>query len=251
MKPLLDGQVAIVTGAGSGIGKAIAACFAKEGAKTALIGRNEDKLKVALEEIALVCGHSSLMYKIADVSHVSQMAGALDQILQDWGRCDVLVNNAGITQDTLLMKMSDSQWDEVIATNLKSVFISCRHLVRVMLKQRSGSIINVGSVSGVMGNPGQCNYSAAKAGMVGFSKSLAKEVASRGVRVNVLAPGFVSTAMTQALGSSLEARYRDVIPLERFGTSEEIAQAALFLASSMASYITGQVLSVDGGLFMA
>lgn len=251
MKPLLDQSVAIVTGAGSGIGLAIASEFASQGAQVVMIGRNLEKLEQAAGDIQKKYPLAKLICKSADVSKTESIVPVLDEVLALTGRCDVLVNNAGITEDALLMKMTDVQWDSVIATNLRSVFVISRHLIRTMMRQRSGSIINMSSVSGLMGNPGQCNYAAAKAGLIGFSKSLAKEVASRGVRVNVVAPGFVTTAMTEALGASFEARYKELIPLERFGTSEEIAQVALFLASSMSSYMTGQVLSVDGGLFMA
>jgi 3-oxoacyl-[acyl-carrier protein] reductase len=216
-----------------------------------MIGRNLQKLQQAAKEIQLKCPGASLICKSADVTKSESIIPILDEVIAQTGRVDILVNNAGITEDALLMKMTDAQWDDVMTTNLRSVFVICRHLIRNMMRQRSGSIINVGSVSGIMGNPGQCNYAAAKAGLIGFSKSLAKEVASRGVRVNVLAPGFVATAMTETLGSSFEARYKELIPLERFGEPEEIAQCALFLASSMSNYVTGQVLSVDGGLFMA
>jgi 3-oxoacyl-[acyl-carrier protein] reductase len=251
MKPLLEDRVAIVTGAGSGIGLAIATQFAHQGALVAMIGRNLPRLEAAAASIQAQVPGARLICKSADVAKSESITVALDEILAQTGRCDVLVNNAGITQDSLLMKMTDAQWDEVIATNLRSVFVVSRHLIRTMLRQRSGSIINVGSVSGLMGNPGQCNYAATKAGMIGFSKSLAKEVASRGIRVNVIAPGFVETQMTESLGASFEARYRQLIPLERFGKPEEIADVALFLASHMSSYVTGQVLAVDGGLFMA
>lgn len=251
MNSLLDQRVAIITGAGSGIGLAIATQFACQGAQVVMIGRNLEKLKQAAQGIQAAYPEAKLIYKSADVAKSESILPVLDEVLALTGRCDVLVNNAGITEDSLLMKMTDAQWDDVMMTNLRSVFLISRHLIRSMLRQRSGSIINVGSVSGLMGNPGQCNYAAAKAGMIGFTKSLAKEVASRGIRVNVLAPGFVATAMTESLGNSFEARYRELIPLERFGKPEEIAQAAVFLASSMSSYITGQVLAVDGGLFMA
>lgn len=251
MKRLLDQRVAIVTGAGSGIGQAIAMAFAHSGARVALLGRTPAKLHLTCDEIMQKIPGAELLVAVADVSQADSFTAALDLVLQTWGRCDVLVNNAGITQDSLLMKMSDEQWDDVLTTNLRSVFVGCRHILRPMLKQRSGSIINISSVSGLMGNPGQCNYAASKAGVVGFSKSLAKEVASRSLRVNVIAPGFIESDMTRALSEPLEARYRETIPLGRFGHCTEIAQVALFLASDMASYMTGQVLSVDGGLFMA
>lgn len=256
MNRLLDGKCAIVTGAGSGIGKAIAIELAKAGAQVGLIGRNKEKLEATAKEIQDLDSSSNPLagpafIAPADVANSSSFIAALDQILSSFGKCDVLVNNAGITQDTLLMKMTDSQWDEVLATNLRSVFISCRHLSRIMLKARSGSIINISSVSGLMGNAGQCNYAASKAGVVGFSQSLAKEMASRSIRVNVLAPGFVESDMTKALGPVLEQRYKEGIPLGRFGQCEEIAKVALFLASDLASYMTGQVLAVDGGLFMS
>lgn len=251
MKPLLQDRVAIVTGAGSGIGQAIAMEFACQGAHVVMIGRNLSKLEAAAKSIRSIFPEACLTCKSADVAKAESILPALDEVLSQTGRCDILVNNAGITQDSLLMKMTDSQWDDVITTNLKSIFLISRHLIRTMLRQRSGSIINVSSVSGLMGNPGQCNYAATKAGMIGFTKSLAKEVASRGIRVNVVAPGFVQTQMTESLGTSFEARYKELIPLERFGKPEEIANVALFLASHMSSYITGQVLAVDGGLFMA
>jgi 3-oxoacyl-[acyl-carrier protein] reductase len=251
MNHLLANQVAIVTGGSSGIGRAIACCYAKAGAKVAIIGRDESKLQSVIQEMASGRNSNDFIGLSANVSDPVSMSLALDQIIQKWGRCDILVNNAGSTQDGLLMKMSEDQWDEVITVNLKSIFLSCRHLIRVMLKQKHGSIINVSSVSGLMGNAGQCNYAAAKAGMIGFTKSLAKEVASRSIRVNVLAPGFVTTPMTESLSSSLESNYKNLIPLGRFAQAEEIAQVALFLASHMSSYITGQVLSVDGGLYMA
>lgn len=236
----MDGKVALVTGATRGIGKAIAESFLTNGAKVAILGRNESLLR----EMA----HPNALPLQGDVSDSGQIDTALEAILQKWGRIDVVVNNAGITQDNLLMRMSDQDWQKVIDTNLTGVFNVCRAAIRPMMKQRSGNIINVSSVIGVTGNAGQANYAASKAGVIGFSKSLAKEVASRGILVNVVAPGYIDTDMTGKLSEKQRQQILHAIPLGRTGRVEDVAEVVMFLASNQNAYITGQTIHVDGGL---
>lgn len=244
----LANQVAVVTGAGRGIGRAIALKFAAEGADIACVSRTvENSEKVAQEVRAL--GRQAWAYAV-DVADASAVAAAAKKILADAGRVDILVNNAGVTRDTLLMRMSDADWDTVLDTNLKGAFLFTKALARSFIKQRSGRIINVSSVVGLIGNAGQCNYAASKAGLIGFTKSVAREVASRGITVNALAPGFVETDMTAALKEDRRGELLKQIPLGCLGQPDDIAAAALYLASPAARYVTGQVLTVDGGMAM-
>ncbi len=242
-------QVAVVTGAGRGIGHAIALKFAAEGAEVVCVSKTvENAEKVASEVRAL--GRKAWAHAV-DVSNAEAVAAAAEQILAEPGRVDILINNAGITRDGLLMRMSEADWDTVLDTNLKGAFLFTRALARAFIKQRSGRIINVASVIGLIGNPGQCNYAASKAALLGFTKSVARELASRGITVNALAPGFIETDMTAGLNPEWREQARKAIPLGVFGQPEDIAAAALFLASPAARYITGQVLAVDGGMVMA
>jgi len=244
----LAGQVALVTGAGRGIGRAIALKFASAGADVFCISRTqENSEKVATEIRALGRRAWALAVDVADAAAV---ATAAETALKEAGKVDILVNNAGVTRDGLLMRMSDADWDTVINTNLKGAFNFTKSLTRAFLKQRSGRIINVASVIGLIGNAGQANYAASKAGLIGFTKSVAKELASRGITANVLAPGFIATDMTAVLKEDMKAEVLKQIPLGSLGEPEDIANAALFLASAEARYITGQVLAVDGGMVM-
>lgn len=245
----LANHIAVVTGAGRGIGRAIALKFAAEGADVVCVSRTvENSEKVASEIRAL--GRKAWAYAV-DVSDTAAVAATGEKILADAGKVDVLVNNAGVTRDGLLMRMSDEDWDAVLDTNLKGAFSFTKAFARSFAKQRSGRIINVASVIGLIGNAGQCNYSASKAGLIGFTKSVARELASRGVTANALAPGFIETDMTAVLNEEMRAGLLKMIPLNSFGQAEDIANAALFLASPAARYITGQVLTVDGGMVMS
>jgi len=247
MSQLLN-QIAVVTGAGRGIGRAIALRFAAEGADVVVVSRTvENSEKVAEEARALGRKAWALAVDVADEAAVT---AAAEKILTDAGKVDILVNNAGVTRDGLLMRMSAADWDTVLDTNLKGAFLFTKGFSRAFLKQRSGRIINIASVIGLVGNAGQSNYAASKAGLIGFSKSLAKEMASRGVTVNVVAPGFIETDMTSGLKDDVKAGILKVIPMGIFGQAEDIAQAALYLASPAARYVTGQVLTVDGGMVM-
>lgn len=244
----LSNQVAVVTGAGRGIGRAIALKFASEGADVVCVSRTaENSEKVALEVRAL--GRRAWAHAV-DVSDGAAVGAAAAAILTETGRVDILVNNAGVTRDGLLMRMDEADWDTVLDTNLKGAFLFTKGFTRAFIKQRSGRIINVASVIGLMGNAGQTNYSASKAGLLGFTKSVARELATRGITVNALAPGFIETDMTAGLGEEIKNDLLKRIPLSAFGQPEDIAAAALFLASPAARYITGQVLAVDGGMVM-
>lgn len=244
----LANQVAVVTGAGRGIGRAIALAFAQAGADIVCVSRTaENSEKVAGEVRAL--GRKAWAHAM-DVADGAAVEAAAEKVLAEAGRVDILVNNAGITRDGLLMRMSEADWDTVLNTNLKGAFLFTRAFTRAFLKQRSGRILNVASVIGLIGNAGQCNYAASKAALIGFTKSVARELASRGITANVLAPGFIETDMTAALNEQLRAEVLKRIPLNTLGRPEDIAQAALFLASPGARYITGQVLAVDGGMVM-
>jgi 3-oxoacyl-[acyl-carrier protein] reductase len=244
----LANQVAVVTGAGRGIGRAIALQFAAAGAAVACVSRTaENAQKVAAEVEAT--GRRAWAHAV-DVTDATAVNAAAEQILAAAGRVDILVNNAGVTRDGLLMRMSEEDWDTVLNTNLRGAFLFTKALTRVFVKQRSGRILNIASIAGLMGNAGQCNYAASKAALIGFTKSLAREVASRGITVNALAPGFIETDMTAVLGQALRDELLKRIPLNRFGQPEDIARAALFLAGAGGRYITGQVLTVDGGLVM-
>ncbi|MCI0747660.1 MAG: 3-oxoacyl-[acyl-carrier-protein] reductase [Verrucomicrobia subdivision 3 bacterium] len=245
---LLANQVAVVTGAGRGIGRAIALRFAKEGADVVCVSRTaENSEKVAIEVRAL--GRKSWAHAV-DVADPKAVAEAGQKITTETGRVDILVNNAGVTRDGLLMRMSEEDWDTVLNTNLRGAFSFTKAFSRVFLKQRSGRIINIASVIGLTGNAGQCNYAASKAALIGFTKSVAKELASRGITANALAPGFIETDMTAALDEKARAELLKNIPLNRLGQAEDVAEAALFLAGPGGSYITGQVLTVDGGMVM-
>ena len=244
----LASQIAVVTGAGRGIGRAIALKFAAEGADVVCVSRTAaNSEKVAAEVRAL--GRKSWMHAL-DVADAAAVAAAAEKILAECGKVDILVNNAGVTRDGLLMRMSDGDWDAVLDTNLKGAFLVTKAFCRAMIKQRSGRIINISSVIGLIGNAGQCNYAASKAGLIGFTQSAAREVASRGITVNAVAPGFIETDMTSALGEDLRKELLGRIPLNSFGQPEDIANAVLFLAGPGSRYITGQVLTVDGGMVM-
>ncbi|MBI3880011.1 MAG: 3-oxoacyl-[acyl-carrier-protein] reductase [Verrucomicrobia bacterium] len=247
MTPLTN-HIAVVTGAGRGIGRAIALKFAAAGADVACVSRTaENSEKVAAEIRAL--GRKAWAHAV-DVSDGAAVAAAGEKILAECGKVDILVNNAGVTRDGLLMRMSEADWDTVLDTNLKGAFHFTKAFARAFAKQRSGRIINVASVIGLIGNGGQCNYAASKAGLIGFTKSAAKELASRSITVNALAPGFIETDMTAVLNEEMRTGLLKVIPMNCFGKADDIADAALFLASPTARYITGQVLTVDGGMVM-
>lgn len=244
----LENRIAVVTGAGRGIGRAIALKFAGEGADVVCVSRTaENSEKVATEVCAL--GRRAWAYAV-DVAEGDAVNAVAEKILADPGRVDILVNNAGVTRDGLLMRMSDADWETVLNTNLKGAFNVTRAFSRAMLKQRAGRVINITSVIGLIGNAGQCNYAASKAGLIGFTQSAAREFASRGVTVNAIAPGFTETDMTAELKPELKEQVLKQIPLGSFGQAEDIAHAAVFLASPGARYITGQVLAVDGGMVM-
>ena len=244
-----ENQVAIVTGAGRGIGEAVAKRLAAEGARIAVVSRTESNSVKTADAINSLRPESARPYAV-DVADFDAVQAAGEQILKDFGRCDVLVNNAGITRDTLAMRMSSEDWDVVLGTNLKGAFNFTRAILRQMVKQRSGRIINISSVSGIMGLAGQANYAASKAGLIGMTKSIAREIASRGITVNVIAPGFIETDMTSGLSEDVRQGALSQIPLSKFGAGEDIAAAVAFFASPEASFITGQVLAVDGGMSM-
>jgi len=245
---MLEGKLALVTGASRGIGQAIALELGRQGAVVAGTSTSESGAAGITAQLtgAGVQGRGYVL----DVNDEAAMQQVVDQVQRDWGRVYALVNNAGITRDNLLMRMKDEEWDEILETNLKSVFRMCRIMVRDMMKAREGRIINVTSLSGEMGNPGQTNYAAAKAGVIGFSKSLAREIASRNVTVNCVAPGFIETDMTRGLPEAQRAQYAQHVPLGRFGTVEEVAAAVTFLAWPQAGYITGTTIDVNGGILM-
>ena len=244
---LLEDRVSIVTGATRGIGKGIAELFAEQGSHVIFTYVASDEKARALEGELAAKGVKAKGYKfnVADLGACEEM---VSEVVKDFGRIDAVVNNAGITRDNLMMRMSEEQWDEVINTNLKSVFNMTKAVQRTMLKQRKGSVINMSSVVGVKGNAGQANYAASKAGILGFTKSIALELGSRNIRCNAIAPGFIETEMTAALDEATVQTWRDAIPLKRGGTPEDVANLALFLASDLAAYITGQVIHVDGGM---
>ncbi len=246
LKADLQGQVAIVTGASRGLGKAMAEALAASGTRVACVARNQAKLDETVKTITDAGGQAEAC--ICDVTDRQAVDQLVDRIADKWGRLDILVNNAGITRDTLLPRMTDDEWDDVLATNLRSAFLWCRAASRHMMRARAGRIINISSVSGLIGNPGQTNYSASKAGLIGLTRSLSRELAGRKVTINAVAPGFIESEMTSTLGPAIVEEAKKRIPAKRLGTPAEVAAAVLFLASPAAGYITGHVLTVDGGM---
>ena len=244
---LLEGKTAIITGGSRGIGKAIVEVFAKHGANIAFTYSSSSEAAKAIEEEASKEGVKVKAYR-SDASNFEQAQELAAKVVKEFGSIDILINNAGITKDNLLMRMSEEDFDRVIEVNLKSVFNMTKAVQRTMLKQRKGSIINMSSVIGVKGNAGQSNYAASKAGIIGFTKSMAIELGSRNIRNNVIAPGFIMTEMTDKLGEETIKAYQSVIPLKRGGEPEEIANTCVYLGSDLSSYVTGQVLNVDGGM---
>jgi 3-oxoacyl-[acyl-carrier protein] reductase len=249
VKTDLAGKVALVTGASRGIGRAIATALAEAGADVAISYRTSAAEAGAVVKAIAASGRRAKAWQ-ADAGDFSGASALVDAVTAEFSRLDILVNNAGITRDGLLMRMSEQDWDAVIASNLKSVFNYSKAAVKPMMGQRSGKIINISSIAGVIGNPGQANYAASKAGMLGFTKSLARELGSRNIQVNAIAPGFIDTDMTAALSEEQRKKLEQNIPLRRTGKAEEIAGVACFLASPAADYITGQVICVDGGMVM-
>lgn len=244
---LLDGKIALITGASKGIGRAIAKEFASQGANVAFTYLSSVEKGEALVREIEELGIKAVGYR-SDASKYKAAENLINQVVSDFGGLDILVNNAGITRDNLLMRMSEEHWDEVIDTNLKSVFNTVKAVTRTFMKQRRGSIINITSVVGIKGNAGQANYAASKAGIIGFTKSVALELGSRNIRCNAIAPGFIETEMTDQLDEKTVQGWRDAIPLKRGGRPEDVAHCAVFLASDRSDYISGQVLQIDGGL---
>ena len=242
----LTGQIALVTGASQGLGHAVAVRLGANGAKVLCVARNAEKLADTVAQIQALGGEAVAM--ACDVTNRESIEKLFEQVETDHKRLDILVNNAGITRDTLLPRMTDVQWDEIIAANLTSCFLFSRAATRIMMGQRYGRIINMSSVSGLIGNAGQTNYSATKAGMIGFTRSLSKEMAKRKITVNAVAPGFIESEMTKALGDSIIDEVKKRVPANRLGTGDDVAACVLFLASRAASYVTGQVITVDGGM---
>lgn len=244
---ILKGKTALVTGASKGIGKAIATAMAKYGANVAFTYLSSVEKGEALEKNLADFQVKVKGYR-SDASDLKAADELINAIVTEFGSLDIVVNNAGITQDNLLMRMTEDQWDQVLKTNLKSVFNVTKAAQRPMLRQRNGSIINISSVVGIKGNAGQSNYAASKAGMIGFSKSVALELGSRNIRCNVVAPGFIETEMTSVLDEKILQQWKEMIPLKRMGSADDVANLAVFLASEMSSYITGQVITIDGGM---
>ena len=247
---LLKGKVAIITGASRGIGESIARSFIAQGAIVAFTYRSSEEKAKELEKSLTARGGQARGFK-SDASKMEDAENLVKEVLETYGGIDIVVNNAGITDDTLLMRMSEDQWDRVMNVNLKSCFNLTKSVLRTMLKARSGSIINISSVVGVQGNAGQANYAASKAGILGFTKSVALELGSRNIRCNAIAPGFIETEMTAKLDEATVQGWRDAIPLKRGGSPEDVANACIFLASDMSSYVTGQTLNVCGGMITA
>ena len=245
----LKDQVAVITGSAQGIGKTIAETFAKEGAKIVVTDINFEKAKATAEEIKNKYNVETIAVA-SNVTKLEDCENLIKQTLDKFSKIDILVNNAGITKDNLVLRMSEQEWDAVISVNLKGVFNSIKAVTRTMFKQRHGRIINIASVVGIMGNPGQANYSASKGGVIALTKTCAKEFSSRNILVNAIAPGFIRTAMTDALSEDVKKKYAEVIPLKRLGEAQDIANSALFLASEESSYITGNVINVNGGMYM-
>ncbi len=246
---LLKGKIALITGAGRGIGEAIARKFAAQGANIAFTDLAIDENILKLEAELNASGIKAKAYQ-SDASSFTEAEKLIAEVIKDFGTIDVVVNNAGITRDNLMLRMSEEQWDDVIRINLKSVFNITKHALKNMLRERKGSIINISSVVGVMGNAGQANYSASKAGIIGFTKSIAKEVGSRNIRCNAIAPGFIESKMTDKLSDEVKKDYFKSIPLSRFGQPDEVADVCVFLASDLSKYVTGQTIHVCGGLLM-
>jgi len=242
---LLDGKILTITGGASGIGAGIARRFAEENAKVAICDIDEENgMKTASQ-----LGNNAQFYKM-DIGCEEGVRKAVEGIIQDFSRIDILINNAGITNDKLLLRMNKEDWERVIKINLTGTFLVTRAVIKYMIKQRYGRIVNIASVIGIIGNAGQSNYAASKAGIIGFTKSCAKELASRNITVNAIAPGFIQTRMTESLPDEIKANYLKLIPMGRFGISEDVASLALFLSSDQSSYITGQVICLDGGMLM-
>ena len=246
----LKNKKVIITGASQGIGKAIAIAFVKQGANVAIFATNPDRLQQTVKELTdiKIDQNQKIISKKVDVSNYDQVEEAITEVLKEFNHVDILINNAGITKDNLLLKMSQDDFDRVIAINLKSVYNTSKILVRSMMKNKKGKIINVSSVVGLIGNPGQANYAASKAGVIAFTKSLAKELGSRNICVNAIAPGFIQTQMTNKLPENIKEQMLKNIPLKRFGLPQEVANLVLFLSSDMADYITGQTITIDGGM---
>ncbi|OIN95811.1 3-oxoacyl-[acyl-carrier-protein] reductase [Candidatus Desantisbacteria bacterium CG1_02_38_46] len=244
----LEGKVAIVTGSARGIGKAIALTLAREGANSVIIDVDEQEATKVTNEINLI-GRDSIAFNV-DVSNFAQVEDMVKKVMEKYGRIDILINNAGITRDALLIKMKEEDWDKVIDINLKGIFNCTRAVSGIMLKQCSGKILNMASIIGIIGNFGQANYAASKAGVIALTKTTAKEFASRGINVNAIAPGFIDTPMTQVLKEEWKKKLIEQIPLNRFGSPEDVAKLALFLVSDDSNYITGQVIRIDGGMAM-
>ena len=244
---LLENKIALITGGSRGIGEAIAKRFAEEGAAVAFTYHSSEERAKKVESELEALGVKAKAYK-SDASSYEQAEALVKAVLEDFGHVDILINNAGITRDNLMLRMDESQWDQVIETNLKSVFNLTKHILRPMLKKRSGSIINMSSVVGVFGNAGQANYAASKAGIIGFSKSIAKEVGSRSIRCNAVAPGFIETDMTHELDEKTKESFLANIPMKRLGQAKEVADVCVFLGSDMSKYVSGQTISVCGAL---
>ncbi len=245
---IFEGRVSIVTGASQGIGEAIAEELAREGAHVALVDVQKEKLEALAARFRAAGWKASA--RVVDVTRLDQAVAVVEDILRELGRIDHLVNNAGITRDNLLLRMKEEEWDAVIGVNLKGSWNFAKAVVRPMVAARGGRIVNIASVVGLAGNPGQANYAASKAGVMGFSRALAREVASRGITVNCVAPGYIATAMTDGLPEEVKKAFMDNIPVKRFGLPKEVASAVKFLLSDEAAYITGQVINVNGGLYM-
>lgn len=250
--PLLKNKKTLITGGTAGIGREIALSFARNGASVTIFGTSQERANEVLEELKKnrVLEEQDFRAEIVDIARKQATEEAIQRLITAWGQIDVLVNNAGITRDGLLMKMSEEDWDTVIDVNLKSVYNTCQTLIRPMIKAKAGKIINISSIVGLTGNAGQANYAASKSGMIGFTKALAQEVATRGICVNCIAPGFIETRMTDVLTEGQKEEILKKIPMKRIGHPQDIANAALFFASDASGYITGQVLTVDGGMVM-
>ncbi|MBQ7256116.1 MAG: 3-oxoacyl-[Abditibacteriota bacterium] len=248
---LLEGEVALITGAGrngKGIGRSIALKLASEGAKICIVDYNVSDAELVAKEVMEAGGEAFAMQgSVAEFDHCEKW---VDEVVKKWGKLDILVNNAGITRDNLILKMSDQEWDMVLSTNLKGVFNCTKAALNQMFKQRSGKIVNMASVMGIMGNPGQANYSASKGGVIALTKTTAKEYGKRGIRANAIAPGFIQTTMTEEMTEEAKSKVLDMIPMKTLGTPDDVANVALFLSSSLSSYLTGVVIPVDGGMAM-